>query len=47
VQGVEDPTLDGFETVIELGNGAVPDDVGGVLEKVTLEEAFEPGRGGH
>ena len=45
VEGVEDAALDGFEAVVDVGNGAVEDDVAGVVEEPGVVVARQ-GRGG-
>jgi hypothetical protein len=41
VERVENPALDGLEAVVELRNGAVADDVGGVLQKIAVHEPVQ------
>jgi hypothetical protein len=48
LHGVEDAALDGFQAVIQVGDGALEDDVAGVVEEpVTIHFAhvIEPERG--
>lgn len=41
VHGMEDATLDGFEAVIDVGDGAFEDDVGSVVEKPVAIEIVD------
>ena len=48
-EAVQDAPLDGLEAVVDVGDGAVLDDVGGILEEVVaplLRELVLLGRGG-
>ena len=37
-QGLEDAALDRFQTIFNGGNGALPDDIGGVFKKIFIKE---------
>ncbi len=41
VQRIENAALDGLESVLDLGDGAVADDIGGVLQKIAVHEAVQ------
>ena len=43
MQDPEDAALHGFETVVHVGNGAVLDDIGGVIEEVAVHHGAEIG----
>jgi hypothetical protein len=49
VHGVEDAALDGLEAVVDVGDGALEDDVGGVVQKpvaVEIVDGFDFDGGG-
>ena len=41
VQRIQDAALDGLEAVLDLGDGAVADDVGGVLQEIAVHQAVQ------
>ena len=45
MQYPEDTALNGFQTVIHIGNGTILDDVGGIVQKVTIHHRPEIGVG--
>jgi alpha-D-ribose 1-methylphosphonate 5-triphosphate synthase subunit PhnL len=40
-QGLENPALHRFQAVVNIGNGPLADDIGGVLKEILLEELLK------
>lgn len=45
VHGPENASLNGLETVVNIRNGALLDDIGGVFDEVRIHHLFETGIG--
>ena len=41
IQGMQDPALDRLQSIFELRNRSLPDDIRGVLEEIVIHEILE------